>query len=114
MSREGGEYSVTPNEYSISCVCSVTKPCPTLCDPTDCSSPDPSVHGISQAKCWSGLPLPTPRDIPDPGIETASLMFPALAGGFTAIVPPGKPVVNSFRKNQNVLRLDSGDVCTAL
>ena len=28
----------------------VTKLCPTLCDPVDCSLPGSSVHGISQAK----------------------------------------------------------------
>ena len=37
---------------------------------------------------WSGLPFPSPRDLPDPGIEPAT---PALAGGFFTIEPPGKP-----------------------
>ena len=31
---------------------------------------------------WSGLPCPPAGDLPDPGIELTSLMFPALAGGF--------------------------------
>ena len=31
---------------------------------------------------WSGVPFPTPGDLPDPGIEPASLVSPALAGGF--------------------------------
>ena len=31
---------------------------------------------------WSGLPRPPLGDLPDPGIEPASLMSPALAGGF--------------------------------
>ena len=31
---------------------------------------------------WNGLPFPTPGDLPEPGIELASLMSPALAGGF--------------------------------
>ena len=31
---------------------------------------------------WSGLPSPTPGDLPDPGIEPASFMSPALAGRF--------------------------------
>ena len=39
---------------------------------------------------WSGLPLPTPEDLLDPGIEPASLVFPALAGGFFTTVPLGK------------------------
>ena len=33
------------------CCCSlVVKPCPTLCNPMDCSPPGSSVYGISQAK----------------------------------------------------------------
>ena len=28
------------------------------------------------------MPLPTPGDLPDPGIEPTSLVFPALGGGF--------------------------------
>ena len=32
------------------CCCSVAKSCPTHCDPMDCSLPDSSVHGISQAR----------------------------------------------------------------
>ena len=31
---------------------------------------------------WSGLPFPTPGDLPDPGIKPASFMSPALAGEF--------------------------------
>ena len=38
--------------------------------------------GFSRQKYWSGLPCPPPGDLPNPGIETASLMSPALAGGF--------------------------------
>ena len=38
--------------------------------------------GFSRQEYWSGLPCPPPGDLPDPGIKPASLMFPALAGGF--------------------------------
>ena len=31
---------------------------------------------------WHRLPLPTPRDLPDPGIKPAALVSPALAGRF--------------------------------
>ena len=31
---------------------------------------------------WSGLPFPSPGDLPDPRIELLSLTSPALAGGF--------------------------------
>ena len=42
----------------------------------------------SRQQYWSGLPFPTPGDLPNPGIEPASLTSPALAGGFftTAIL----------------------------
>ena len=32
------------------CVCSVAQSCVTLCDPTDCSLPGSSLHGIFQAR----------------------------------------------------------------
>ena len=38
--------------------------------------------GFSRQEYCSGLPCPPPRDLPDPGIEPASLMSPALADGF--------------------------------
>ena len=39
---------------------------------------------------WSGLPFPSPGDLPNPGIEPVS---PALAGGFFTTEPPEKPMV---------------------
>ena len=36
---------------------------------------------------WSGLPFPTPGDLPDPGIEPASLAFSELAGRFPTTEP---------------------------
>ena len=42
---------------------------------------------FSRQECWSGLPFPTPGDLPDPGVKSAS---PALVGGFFTTVPPGK------------------------
>ena len=44
---------------------------------------------FSRQGYWRGLPCPTPGDLPDPGIESAS---PALAGGFFTTAPPGKPM----------------------
>ena len=38
------------------------------CNPMDYSLPGSSVHGI----LWSGLTLPFPGDLPDPGIEPCS------------------------------------------
>ena len=52
--------------------CEVAQSCPTLCNPMDCSLSGSSVHGIFQARDWSGLPFPSPGDLPDPGIEPGS------------------------------------------
>ena len=38
----------------------VTQLCLTLCDLVDCSPPGSSVHGILQARYWSGLAFPSP------------------------------------------------------
>ena len=40
--------------------------------------------GFSRQEYWTGLPFPSPGDLPDPGIEPPSLMSPALVGGFFA------------------------------
>ena len=58
-----------------------------FCDPMDCSLPGLSVHRISQAKYWSGLPFPSSADHPDPGIEPAS---PALQADSLPSEPAGK------------------------
>ena len=62
--------------------CSVTNSCPTLGDLMDCSPPGSSVHGISQARYWRGLPCPPPGDLLNPGITPTSLKSPTLAGRF--------------------------------
>ena len=49
--------------------------------------------GFSRKEHWSGLPCPPPGDLPDPEIEPASLMSPALAGGFFTTKSREKPQV---------------------
>ena len=44
----------TPGDFTR---CSVTKLCPTLCDPMDCSPTDFSVHEISQARILEWVPI---------------------------------------------------------
>ena len=65
----------------------VAQSCLTLCDPVDCSLPGSSLHGILQARLWSGLPFPSPGDLPNPGIEPGSL---ALQADALTSEPPGK------------------------
>ena len=56
--------------------------CPTLCNPMDHSPPGSSVRGILQARILEWVAMPSSRGFPDPGIEPASLISPALTGGF--------------------------------
>ena len=69
----------------------VTQSCVTLCDPMDCSLPGFPVHGFSRQEYLSGLPFPSPADLPDPRIESSSPAVPALAGRFFTTEPLGKP-----------------------
>ena len=50
---------------------------------------DPLSMECSRQEYWSGLPFPPPGDLPDPGIEPASL---ASAGRFFTTELPGKPM----------------------
>ena len=43
---------------------------------------------------WSGLPFPSPGDLPNPGIEPGS---PALQADFFTTKPPGKPRLSVIR-----------------
>ena len=42
----------------------------------------PPSRGFSMQEYWSGLPFPSPGDLPSSGTKPASLMSPILAGGF--------------------------------
>jgi len=44
--------------------------------------------GFSRQGYWSGLPFPSPEDLPDPGIEP---MSPTLQADALLSEPPGKP-----------------------
>ena len=44
---------------------------------------------FSRQEYWSALTFPTPGDLPDPGVESVSPAYLALASGFFTTVPPG-------------------------
>jgi len=48
---------------------------------------------FSRQEYWSGLPFPSPGDLPDPGIKPASFTAPALAEEFFIAEPLGKPCI---------------------
>ena len=66
----------------------VAQSCPTLCDPWTVACQAPLSMGFSRQEYWSGLPFPSPGDLPNPGVEPGS---PALQAGSLPSEPPGKP-----------------------
>ena len=73
------------------CCALCAQSCLTLCDPMVCNPPGSSVMEFPRQEFWSGWPLPTRGDLPDPGIELASLTSPALAGRFFNTAPVSRP-----------------------
>ena len=67
----------------------VAQSCPTLCNPGTVPHQAPPSMGFSRQECWKGVPFPSPRDLPDPGIKTGSPTFQADA---LTSEPPGKPL----------------------
>ena len=64
-------------QFSL-CVCSVPQSCPTVCHPLDCARQAPLFMGFPRQEYWSGLPFPSPGDLPEP----TSLVSPALPDTF--------------------------------
>ena len=50
----------------------VAKSCPTLATPWTVAHQAPLFLGFSSQEYWSGLPFPSPGDLPDPGIKCRS------------------------------------------
>ena len=73
--------------YLLSCVLLFVTPLTVAC------------QGFPRQEHCSGLPFPTPGDLPNPGIEPVFPVSPVLAGGFFITEPRGKPytiVLNPF------------------
>ena len=62
----------------------------------------PPSMGFSWQEYWSGLPFPSPGNLPDPGIKP---MFPALAGRVLLLSYQGGPVfdVVKFERQRNLV-----------
>ena len=52
----------------------------------------PLFTGFSRQEYWSGLPFPSPGDLPKAGIEPKSPVSPVLAGRFFTTEQLGKPL----------------------
>ena len=66
----------------------VTKSCPTLASPWTVAHKAPLYVGFSRQEYWSGVPFPSPGDLPNPGIKPRSS---ALQADSLPTELPGKP-----------------------
>ena len=77
---------------------SVAKSCLTLAIPWTVARQASLSMKFSRQEYWSGLPFPSPGDLPSPGIEP---WYPALQGDSLLTELPGKPKdINSFLINE--------------
>ena len=63
----------------------------TLGNPTNFSPQALLSMDFSRQEYWTGLPVPTPVDLPDLGIKPKFLASLILAGRFFTTASPGKP-----------------------
>ena len=89
-SGEQGHVMLHYTAYNIATSCSltplhpyiggggiVTKSCPTLATPWTVACQAPLSMGFSRQEYWSGLPFPSPGNLPNPGIEPGSPVLQA-------------------------------------
>ena len=72
---------VTKKAWIYVCVCvhaKLLQSCLILWTPQTVARQDPLSMGFSQQEHWSGLPFPSPGDLPVPGIKPMSLVSPVL------------------------------------
>ena len=86
------------NEYTW-----LTRSCPALCDPTDCSLPGSSVQGSLQARTLEWVAVSSPGGLPIPGVTPRSPTSHALAGRFFAAERPprGFPPLVLIKQSKN-------------
>ena len=84
----------------IGCWSQVAQSCPTLGDPVDCIAYQAlQSMEFSRQEYWSGLPFPSPGDLPNPGIEPGS---PALQADCSPSEPPGLYPVSLWKQSSQV------------
>ena len=71
----------------------------------------PPSMGFSRQEYWSGLPFPSPGDLPDPGIEPRS---PALEADALTSEPPGKPITQIKIQFNSVQLLSCVRLCNPM
>ena len=87
--RDLSEALVCMHAQSVSCVRVFATPWTVACQA-------PLSMGFSRQGYWSGLPHPSPGDLPDPGIEPRSPVSPVPTGKFFTTESPGKSIRGTY------------------
>ena len=88
LSMEYSEYTNTTSPLSLKVKVKSLSRVRLFATPWTIAYQAPPSMGFSRQEYWSGLPFPSPGDLPDPGIESG---FPALQADALTSEPPGKP-----------------------
>ena len=94
------------------CCCLLTKSCPTLCYPMDYSLSGSSVHGVSQARILKWVAISSSRNLPDPGIESASPAWQVDSLLLSHLGSPGK--IYLWREKQPLSNMANPLICSSL
>ena len=80
----------------------IPQSCPTLCDHMDCSPTAPLSMEFSRQEYKSGLPFPSPGELPNPEVEPRSLDFTQIHclshQGSPGYVPGGRYSVTFYEQ----------------
>ena len=94
MIRDSGGAQSGLNKSWSCFYCLVAKSCPTLCDPTDCSPPGSSIHGILQVRILEWVAISSSRGSSRPRDQTRVSCISCTVGRFCNAEPPGKPQIS--------------------
>ena len=88
-----------------SCVL-VARSCPTVCDPWIVACHAPQSMGFSRQEYRTGLPFPSPGDLPHPGIEPG---FSCITGRFFTIwaTREAPAAISKFCNQQNTQKVEN-------
>ena len=88
LSHEEGHSAICNNRWTLKAKVKLLSHARFLVTPWIATYQAPPSMGFSRQECWSGLPFPSPGDLPNLGIEPGS---PALQADALSSEPPGKP-----------------------
>ena len=86
--KHSADFSFLAHQAEQSHACSVTKSCPTLCDPMVCSPPGSCVCGILQAKILEWVAISSCRESSRPRDRTCTSYVSCIEGVFFTTAPP--------------------------